>query len=184
MRRALAVLLTFASIGCAEAVDDGLPASTDADAGTAVPTIAPPPLGTAQVRGLLAGDAWDTDDARVFARRTTALQIVITLGAASCASSVGARHVTIDLGAAAAGTYAVVPGHPAVEKLRGNEARVRACPPNASTSTGRECDREVLSGTIRLTHADDASPGSVEGTFQVRFADGRLWGSFSAPRCS
>lgn len=184
MRWALVMVAATASLGCAHAIDD--PTSEPLDAGTDAPVddARAPTLGEAWVRGRLAGDAWDTDEARVIARRTTALQVVISLGGATCASFVGAPHVTIDLGASSAATYAVVPGHPAVETLRATEARVRACPPNASASTGRECDRQVLSGTVRLTHADGAAPGRVEGTFQVQFADGVLYGAFAAPRCS
>lgn len=189
MRRVpIALVLGATLVACAHAVDDG-PAdppsgARDAPGAPDARSMVAPSVGEAWLRGSLGVDAHDTDDARAIARRAPQLQIVVALGPATCTRFVGVTHVTIDLGASVAATYEIVPGYPAVEKLRPTEARVRLCPANASTSTGRECDRTTQSGTLVITHADAADPGRVEGWFSARFASGTLEGAFSAPRCS
>jgi hypothetical protein len=89
-------------------------------------------------------------------------------------------HLTIDLGGIGVGTYTVAVGYPFLSNLHRDEARVHACRAQASQ---QPCDQQAIGGQIAISRYDADASGGVEGTFDVKFVDGEVSGSFQAPRC-
>lgn len=172
-RAALVVLPLVALLGC------GSPPSEDAFA-------APTPQkegasGTATIDGTLDGLSLDSSTARAIARVTSpTVEIMLAPTTLDCRTMGTTDHLTIDLGAEATGTYAVMKGYPKKPSLQGFEARVHACPANLQDV---QCREDVLGGRVDVTRFDGAAGGSVVGTYTLQFANGTLSGTFSALRC-
>lgn len=101
----------------------------------------------------------------------------------ACEVSDGADHLTFDLATTGPGTYVVVPGYPLRSNLVRNEARVHACPP-ASHTYALPCDQTAVSGTFVIDRYDLQLGGTITGSFDVQFKDGRVTGTFQAVHCA
>ena len=144
-------------------------------------------VGSATVHGDLANMPLASTNAQSILRTKTTNgdpsngELMIADGDLACDFVARSNHLTIDLGGIGVGTYTVVAGYPTMSRLGRWEARVHACPPQRS---GGACDEKVLGGQVVVTsYATDAS-GEAEGTFDLKFADGELTGTFTAPRCN
>jgi hypothetical protein len=109
------------------------------------------------------------------------LEVKVSPGGLSCEAVQGGDRVTIDLGAARPGTYAVVVGYPNKATLSPNGVRVHVCP---AKEANLPCHNQVRGGTVVVRTVEDVSNGRVEGTFEIELADGAVSGSFSAVRCN
>jgi prepilin-type processing-associated H-X9-DG protein len=146
------------------------------------PTLVEPGVGT--IHGEITGLSLACDAGPAVARSfppTTELKLAAS-GLACDALQISDR-LTIDLGDATVGTYAVVVGFPPKPSLARFQARAHACPAQHSDGTSSPCHDQVRGGTVSVTRYDGAPGGRVEGTFDVTFADGHVTGSFAAARC-
>ena len=143
-------------------------------------------VGTADVQGSVSGVAFTSTKAQSIVRTLPASgdpqngEIMIALGDLACGWVGRSDHLTLDLGGIGVGTYTVVKGYPFLSSLHHDQARAHACRAQSMQTT---CDQHVLGGQIVITRYDADASGGVEGTFDVKFVDGEVSGSFQAPRC-
>lgn len=141
--------------------------------------------GVGTIRGGIAGLSLACEPGVAVARAfPPTTEIKLAAGGLACDALQSSDRLTIDLGDAAVGTYAVVVGFPAKPKLARFQARAHACPAQRPDGTDPPCHDQVRSGTVTVTRYDGAPGGRIEGTFDITFADGQVSGSFSAARCS
>ena len=146
----------------------------------------PPALvGSADVQGSVSGVAFTSPKAQSIVRTLPASgdpqngEIMIALHDLACGWVGRSDHLTIDLGGIGVGTYTIVTGYPFLTSLHRNEARVHECTGGSSQT----CDQKVIGGQVAISRYDADASGGVEGTFDVKFVDGEVSGSFQAPRC-
>lgn len=144
-----------------------------------------PATGKAQITTTIPGVTLTSNEAVSIAREELpTTQLKVGLDNVACDSSLDANRITIDIHSVHVGTFTVREGYPSLDKLVAGEARAHVCPPQpAGTTNPAPCHEQVRTGTVTVTRYDRAVGGTIEGTFQITFADGDVTGSFSALRC-
>ncbi len=159
MKRALGFALL---VGC------GSPAENRTGSGTIVGT----------VEGMNLATERGVSIARMFPPTT---QIKVSPSGVTCETTQAGDRITFDLGAQKTGTYTVVVGYPSKPSLSAAQARAHVCP--ASDNAESACHNQVRSGKVIVTRFDAAEGGTIEGSYELELADGKVSGTFAAYRC-
>jgi hypothetical protein len=138
--------------------------------------------GSGTIVGTVEGMNLASDHGVAIARMYPPLtQIKVSPSGVTCETVQAGDRVTFDIGAEKVGVYTVVVGYPNKALLSAAQARAHVCPVNDSSES--QCHDQVRSGKVTITRFDGGEGGTIEGSYELELADGKISGTFSAYRC-